>query len=346
MTNKGTKFAVAVLLCSVALSVMAQDVEVADERAATDRARQIARRDIGVMASRAVGPAEQARSIPRIVNGLLQEENGYWAWTVSVMTSHNGARGLCGGALVHPRIARAVDGTRYVEDWLGGSKEARWVVTAAHCVTAKDGTRLAVEDIVVRGGTIRTDDVHRTGHRVEGVSIHPEYGNSNLTNDVAVLKIGASVNPVHETARMRSIRLPSDFDNFWLYRPYAALTVHGWGRTAEGGPISAGLQRAVLPVVDMATCEDEYSAVGARVQGSMFCAGYSTGGYDSCSGDSGGPISFVPAGSGVVNPVDEPVLAGVVSWGIGCARRNMFGVYTNVLKVRDWIERAVVELSD
>lgn len=58
----------------------------------------------------------------------------------------------------------------------------------------------------------------------------------------------------------------------------------------------------------------------------MFCAGFTTGGKDSCSGDSGGPI------------VDSSkVLQGLVSWGNGCAEANYAGVYTRVGQFVDWI---------
>lgn len=49
-----------------------------------------------------------------------------------------------------------------------------------------------------------------------------------------------------------------------------------------------------------------------------FCAGIMQGGKDSCQGDSGGPLVY------------DNKLYGIVSTGLGCARMNYPGIYTNV----------------
>ena len=63
----------------------------------------------------------------------------------------------------------------------------------------------------------------------------------------------------------------------------------------------------------------------------MICAGYKQGGKDACQGDSGGP--FICEGQN-----KEAILTGIVSWGIGCARANNYGVYARVTKILDWIK--------
>ena len=104
-------------------------------------------------------------------------------------------------------------------------------------------------------------------------------------------------------------------------------------------------ENELVPHVDRTTGAEAYGSLGGTISPSMICAGFSSGAFDSCQGDSGGPIGFIPAASGVVNPSNAPILAGVFSRGYGCARQNRYGVYTNVLHMRPWLEAAVVKMQ-
>lgn len=70
-----------------------------------------------------------------------------------------------------------------------------------------------------------------------------------------------------------------------------------------------------------------------RIKDFHICAGYWHGGSDACNGDSGGPL--------VCYSNDEPILIGIVSWGVECARQGTYGVYTRVSRYIRWINRTI-----
>ena len=80
-----------------------------------------------------------------------------------------------------------------------------------------------------------------------------------------------------------------------------------------------------VPIISDKTCEDLYYAVWYDTDPSMICAGFPEGGKDACQGDSGGPLVYN----------DE--LIGIVSWGLGCARPDLPGVYTGTRPYNDHV---------
>jgi secreted trypsin-like serine protease len=100
---------------------------------------------------------------------------------------------------------------------------------------------------------------------------------------------------------------------------YAAGTtarILGWGTTSSNGSSSNQLRTATVPTVSDSSCGSSYGS--DFVQSDMVCAGKTTGGVDTCQGDSGGPLLI------------GGVLAGITSWGEGCAQAGYPGVYTRL----------------
>ena len=87
-----------------------------------------------------------------------------------------------------------------------------------------------------------------------------------------------------------------------------------------------------VPTLTNSDCYDDYFDQHnmPMITDSMICAGYpGVGGKDSCQGDSGGPL--------VCDNNGNAVIAGVVSWGIGCGDPKHPGVYARVTHVLEWI---------
>ncbi|WP_394616260.1 S1 family peptidase [Lentzea sp. JNUCC 0626] len=200
--------------------------------------------------------------------------------------------------------------------------EAPWVVA----LTTASGTQFC-------GGALLTPtQVATAAHCVQGrdpASITVVGGRLDLRTDVGTTSAGASYQLVDgyvTPSRGKDIALltlakplpyqPIPVADPSVYMPGAVGLVYGWGRQAENDTNKSPLlHKAQVPIWPDTQCAATYARYDAQ---SMFCAGYPDGGIDACVDDSGGPY--------VVNGR----LAGIVSWGIGCARPNAPGVYTRV----------------
>jgi len=196
---------------------------------------------------------------------------------------------FCGGALIGPRI----------------------VVTAAHCVRGLVADGMVVG--YVASGDLR--DREATVRRVSRVVVHPQFNNSNLVNDIAVL---------HLTGPMVGVPvvIPAVAGDVDLVAEGASAQAAGWGRLGSNAGYPNLVQIAELTVLPGSSCgegSDPYSIGGVAFRAwpvnevfpdVMLCAiglNAERQVVDTCSGDSGGPLT---AGTG-----DDLRLVGLVSWG-------------------------------
>ncbi len=177
-------------------------------------------------------------------------------------------------------------------------------LTAAHCVPGLIPDRARVVQ-----GRDKTSSRDGKTVKVDSIWSHPEFdGIPANGNDVAVLTLRESLPGPYLT-----IASADDAD---LYTSGQQATIAGWGAVRSNGRLSGQLRAAQVSVYSEEACAEDYPTDEPR--NGQFCAGFPEGGVDTCQGDSGGP--FIVDGK----------VAGVVSWGNGCADHGSAGVYANV----------------
>jgi secreted trypsin-like serine protease len=204
----------------------------------------------------------------------------------------------------------------------GGSiLNASWVVTAQHCVAGG-----SADMRVVAGITRKSQQATGQIRAVDGVTTFPGFSNPELGGDVALVHLATPLDLSGANARAIGLVTAADAAADTT-DPGVISTVTGWGALAAGGSSPDTLQTVDVPLVSNAQTSALY---GQTITADQLAAGVlNGGGKDSCQGDSGGPLTVKVAGA------DK--LAGVVSWGNGCADAQFPGLYARVSSFQPYI---------
>ncbi|MCP4344819.1 MAG: trypsin-like serine protease [Desulfobacterales bacterium] len=230
------------------------------------------------------------RKISARIVGGEEADPGAWPWITALVKAH--INSLFSG------------------HYCGGTLiHSKWVVTAAHCTEVTNCNYMTPEDVDVVLGVhdLKTDIGERI--KVKTIIRHPSYDCVTLDSDIALLELERNVS-------YPAIQLASGENTF----EGKVAIVMGWGSTIGRGGYAEKLQQVTVPVVSNWTCRNAFSF--DEITDNMMCAGYSEGGKDACQGDSGGPL--------IVSDSDIWKLAGIISWGEGCADPDYYGVYTRI----------------
>ncbi|TRY94900.1 hypothetical protein DNTS_023642 [Danionella cerebrum] len=199
----------------------------------------------------------------------------------------------------------------------------RWLVTAAHCVQDDAKYRYSQPGTwdAYLGLHKQRDKQIVTKRALKQIIPHPSYNPYTYDFDIALMELES---PITYSETIRPVCLPTATDT---YPTGGTVTITGWGATREGGSGAQVLQKAQVRIINSTVCDQ---LMNGQISSRMMCAGVLSGGVDACQGDSGGPLTYLSS--------ERMFLAGVVSWGDGCARRNKPGIYTFVPKFRGWIK--------
>ncbi|CAK8677726.1 unnamed protein product [Clavelina lepadiformis] len=260
--------------------------------------------DAGSLTHGACGVNSLDKFLPRVIGGIDSQAK-QWPWMVQVYPTQ---KLLCGGVLISEDL----------------------VLTAAHCLIDTTADKIEVH---LGKHTFKDNANYVIIAEARWMRVHPQY--SFPVHDIAVIKLKRPVNIQGVFIRPACLPLGENIPNDMT------CVVAGWGSTRTGeGPASV-LQQVEIRTLPFPICENAYrdSIPGKLTESGMICAGHLSGGLDSCTGDSGGPLLCQRCSSCAW------MVAGITSFGDkNCGKRLFPGVYTRVVNYESWLSRVGVDV--
>ncbi|KAM9224677.1 LOW QUALITY PROTEIN: transmembrane protease serine 7 [Dugong dugon] len=202
-----------------------------------------------------------------------------------------------------------------------------WLFSAAHCF---HGNRLSDPTPWTAHLGMYVQENAKFVSPVRRIVAH-EYNSQTFDYDIALLQLSIAW-PETLKQLIQPICIPPSGQKV---HSGEKCWVTGWGRRREAdNKGSAVLQQAEVELIDQTLCFPSYRIITSQ----MLCAGIMSGKRDAFKGDSDGPLSCQRKSDG------KCILTGIVSWGYGCGRPNLRGVYTRVSNFVPWIQKYVPSL--
>ena len=246
---------------------------------------------------------------PRIIGGTVADFNEFKFYARLVFTDYDSSYfHLCGATLLNDQ----------------------YVLTAAHCVDSRM-TGIGQENLAIVVNNADFSDVSLSELKtIDSIYIHPYYDDNGYVNDIAIIKLFSKL-----TENIEFVSLPTDDDKLY-YEQLATMSVTGMGYIDNSGTFPETLLTTEVSLLSDSECSSLVAFYFAQefIASNSLCV-IPIDENGSCSGDSGGPLTYVDSDG-------KNQQAGLVSYGGAvCAAEGIPNVYTELHGYREWVENTI-----